>query len=192
MTTSECHEWARTALSYRKAQAVSVQDGLNRTRPASADDSDYSLTLTMLTALAVASDKKEVTSEYDPLRESCAQLNRDSLVAVLAETGMTISAKDWNKWRPTKRTIGVIDGMPLRVTCVATDGNLGIFVTDAATHILGAAFLGHTHRFEWKDGEGEAKLGPPPALHSIPKATSEKPKVKKKRGPTRAEKLAML
>lgn len=109
-------------------------------------------------------------NEYTPLelatieRDEVATANRDALVAVLGETGMTISASDFNKWRPTKRTLGCVPGMPVRVTCVATDGNLGLFVpVTLEGHNLGSAFMGHVHRFE----DGEGNIGCPKTLFAV-------------------------
>lgn len=191
LTTAECQDWARAALSYRKAKDVTLQSAINSLRPASATESDYFLALSLATVAATASDKREVTSTYDPLRESVAQQNRDALVAVLNETGITLNAQEYNKWRPTQRVHGVIPGMPVRVTCVATDGNLGLFLPDFDQgHNLGTAFLGHVHRFEWSDGE-ELKTGAPGPLFSVPKTeiTDKKPK---KTRLSRKDKLAML
>lgn len=135
-----------------------------------------------------------MTENDTALRDSVAQANRDGLIAVLNETGMLIASADFNKWRPTQRTAGNIPGMPVGVTCVATDGNLGIFVPKATEgHNLGSAFLGHVHRFEWIKSESEEGpnwvTGAPPPLFSMPSAP--KPAAKPK-GPTKKQRRAAL
>ena len=125
-------------------------------------------------------------------RTTTAQLNRDALVAVVAETGMALPAATWAQWRPTVRTRGQIVGVVEGVTCVATDGILGIFVFDRgqAHPTLGTAFKGHVASFTW-DEERKLKVpvkdevtgeertttvtqrrGTPPTLFSTPKATA--------------------
>lgn len=114
-------------------------------------------------------------------REEVARLNRDALVAVLGETNMQIASRDWNAWRPTQRVQGVIPGMPIRCECVATDGNLGVFVPlRAEGHNLGSAFVGHVHRFEW----GEGETGCPPTLWRMKAKVTEKVKPVRKKKPT--------
>ena len=114
---------------------------------------------------------------------------------VLEETGLLLSPSEYNKWRPTKRQPGTISGLAVGVVCVATDGNLGIFLPRVATgHSLGAAFLGHVHRFEWLsgeniDGEQVFRVGSPPVLFSESKSATFKPKKKRI---TKAEAIARL
>lgn len=111
-----------------------------------------------------------MNTEKDTIEsDEVAEANRNALVAVQAETGITLRPDDWNKWRPTQRTRGTISGIPAGVECVATDGNLAIFIVVEAESnprcCLGKAFVGHTHRFEWADGG----VGVPPTLFGKPK-----------------------
>ncbi len=77
--------------------------------------------------------------------------------------------------------------MPVAVTCVATDGNLGLFIPAYSDgHNLGSSFFGHVHRFEWTSNdseEAEPKLGAPPILFSVKQESemkASKPKRPKK------------
>jgi hypothetical protein len=110
-------------------------------------------------------------------RDAVATANADAMCAVLAETGYPIPARAYAAWRPTERVLGTIPGMPCRVTCVATDGNLGLFIPDAASAHLGSAFLGHVHRFEHGDGG----VGCPATLHKLMGSTSSEAVSKKPR-----------
>ena len=192
MTTKECQTWADAALAFKRKReeardAVTLNSAIHSTKPEGASEGDLNLVISIALPMSLVEDKKEVRFTYDPLREDVACQNREALVAVLAETGMTISANDFNKWRPTKRVAGVVPGMPVRVTCVATDGNLGIFVpVSDEGHNLGSAFLGHVHRFAW----GEA-VGCPPVLFSLPKPDGAKPKPKRK-GPAKPTRKSIL
>lgn len=117
------------------------------------------------------------------LRDELAERMRNAMVGVLEETGYPIPAARFASWRATQRVRGTIPGMPCTVECVATDGNLGLFVPQAdAGHGLGTAFLGHVHRFEWLSHEGEDgpvyKVGAPGPLYSLSLGDGAKPKAK--------------
>lgn len=131
---------------------------------------------------------KQPTLFYDPELESVAQANRDALVKVMLETGMPIAASEWGKWRPTKRTLGTITGMPVNSICLATDGNLAIFQnTRDDGHNMGRYFIGHCHRFEWTDG-GQ---GVPEMLFGRAKKDTEgKEKAPRKDKATKAKEFA--
>ena len=105
-------------------------------------------------------------------RATIAQLNRDALSAVQAETGITIAAHQYSKWRPTVRTTSTIQGLDSACTCVATDGMLGIFVLPVAHPTLGTAFIGHACHFVG---------GIPPTLHSAAATKAAKPKQPRKK-----------
>ncbi len=127
-------------------------------------------------------------------RDEAARLNRDALSRVMEETGCCIAAHDFNSWRPVRRTRGAIPGMPVAVVCVATDGNLGLFVpvyTDG--HNLGSSFFGHVHRFEWSGGEdAELKQGAPLILFSVKQDGEMKAKKAKPKKPSLKSILAEM
>lgn len=141
------------------------------------------------TARAATETEAATQNENDAAqRADYVQRTRDKLLDVMAQTGLALSSNEWAAWRPTKETGGHIDGLEQRVTCLATDGNLGWFaastVVDGATH-----FKGHVHRFRWQNAEGEDRVGAPPAFYakdSAPKARGVATKRKRK---TRAERL---
>lgn len=133
-------------------------------------------------------------------RDNVAQANRDSLSKVLEETGMAIPPWEFNKWRPTERILGCIDGMPVNCWLLATDGILGIFKTTTTEgHGLGAAFKGHVEWFRWSEPRETQVViyskelkrwmiftvtkdsGAPPAFHGLPKKTA-KPPIRVKKG----------
>lgn len=121
-------------------------------------------------------------------RANTSQANADSLSAVLAETRILIPPTELRTWRPTTRTRGELIGCRVGVTCVATDGNRAIFVTDTPVgHSCGTAFVGHVQQFWWAEPQ-ETRIvtwskekrrhmiftvvkdhGAPPALHGAPK-----------------------
>lgn len=72
------------------------------------------------------------TLTYDPDREALAQAMRDALSQVLKETGLALTPWELNKWRPTRRVTDALLGLEVRVTILATDGNLAIFQRVAA------------------------------------------------------------
>lgn len=112
------------------------------------------------------------------------RLNADALSAVQVETQLRLKPDTYASWRPTKRTTGTIPGLPCAVLCLATDGNLGIMVPQGENKQLGSAFLGHLHRFEWQNADGEWMIGPPPTLHSesaLKASNGAAPKVKQPR-----------
>lgn len=147
MTTEECQIWARSALAlYKDLEAsnekITLLSAFNRFKPTEAQDSDYNLALSMLTAMASRSDKRVVNVTHDPLMTECRQLNADALSQVLHETGATINAAEFRAWRPTVRNVGAIAGVSVvKATILATDGNLGLFQDDSGT------FFGHIQHF---------------------------------------------
>lgn len=103
-------------------------------------------------------------------RERVANANHAALVDVLGEFNVTINAKEFSKWRPTKRATGDITGIA-SVFILATDGNLGLFYNevDGTRNV----FFGHIQHFD-------GKVAP---LYSVPapsKPYDPDAKVKKK------------
>lgn len=76
-------------------------------------------------------------------RDEVARLNRDAMSRVLAESGMTIHVSQISAWRPTKRTVGVVQALK-RAEILATDGNLGLYKSEQEY------WLGH---IGWFSGE---------------------------------------
>lgn len=199
MTTADCCNWAESALALAKRNHVTLQSALTLTRPSVATESDLEFAMTKLIALSTRNAQQKVEDTSDPAAVLVAQLNRDAFVAVLNETGLVVPAAEFAKWRPTKRTRGSVDGMPVSVECIATDGNLAIFlpvVTEG--HSLGSAYVGHAHRFCWTtqdspESEPVDHYGPPPTLFSNSKPRGEvtkKPRKPKK--PTLKQIVAQL
>lgn len=125
------------------------------------------------TPAALAQAKEHATDLVD-LREQAANANEQGMNEVLKESGLVIDPSRMRGWRVTKRTPGHILGVAGNLTCIATDGNLGIFVQPS-----GFALWGHVQHFVWdevqeillkvKDEFGEDKFikrevgkGPPP------------------------------
>lgn len=127
-------------------------------------------------------------------RSEIQQLASDEISRILGETGVLIRPGDFPRWRPTVRTRGTIPGIPCELICVATEGNLGIFLTTSSdTFVLGKAFIGHVRHFsyleEGKDEEGNVclreKFGAPLPLFTSSSGKTysgpRKPKAEKKK-----------
>lgn len=102
----------------------------------------------------------------------------------MKEHRFTLPLREFEKWRPTIPTIGSIPGVAEReMTCVATNGILGIFVQDGF-----APLYGHVQHFRWlvpvitmvpyiKDGQQRffkqvKDHGAPSILHGKPKTST--------------------
>lgn len=111
-------------------------------------------------------------------REEIAQRNRDAMSRIAEETGMTFRIAEYAKWRPTVRATGALQGVPVAVKIIATDGVVALYETTTDVgHALGRFFIGHK---AWFDGEVKP-------LYSLAAPKAVKPKKL-----TREEKLAML
>jgi|SRR5882724_11474660 len=88
-----------------------------------------------------------MTEEETRDRDEVSRVNRDQLSAVLARhADIYISRREMDKWRPTVKTTGSVDGFYHlgTMTCVATDGLQAWFVLDS-----GKAWIGHVGHFHW-------------------------------------------
>jgi hypothetical protein len=113
-------------------------------------------------------------------REEVAALNRQRMVHLMLKYGITIHAREFDKWRPTEETSGRIMGIEDGLTCIMTNGLLGYFVRQD-----GSVEVGHVDWFVWDttgvNDEGElTKKGAPPTFYRAAKTAS---KVKKPRKP---------
>jgi hypothetical protein len=91
-------------------------------------------------------EAKLKNTELVDLRDAARSANEQGMNEVLRESGMTIEGSRMRGWRVTKRTAGHIKGVAGNLTCIATDGNLGIFVRNE-----GGALWGHVQRFIWDE-----------------------------------------
>jgi hypothetical protein len=126
-------------------------------------------------------------------RDERDRLNRQAMVDLMLTHNITIPARQFDKWRPTERTTGSIDGVSDGLECIMTDGMLGYFLRGDREPLLG-----HVGHFIWDkakitlvkyidDLTGEekyatvtAKRGAPPTLYSLSNtSTDNKPKVRK-------------
>lgn len=71
-------------------------------------------------------------------------LNRRRLIELMKEHGITIPAKQFDKWRPTVLKTGHITGVSDGLTCIMTDGLLGYFIRDGREPLYG-----HVDSFIW-------------------------------------------
>ena len=71
-----------------------------------------------------------------PKLELLENLNREGMVAVMKETGMTIPAKEFGLWKPTKRNLGQVRGVYGNVMILAHDGMLGLFQQQEGTFVF--------------------------------------------------------
>lgn len=130
------------------------------------------MTTKKLNVHEIAEAKLNETQNVD-LREQARSANEQGMNEVLRESGLVIDPSRFRNWRVTKRTPGHIKGVAGNLTCIATDGNLGVFLRN------GGALWGHVQHFIWdevvevvlkiKDEFGEDKFikrevskGPPP------------------------------
>jgi hypothetical protein len=113
-------------------------------------------------------------------REEVAALNRQRMVHLMLKYGITIHAREFDKWRPTEEISGRIAGIEDGLTCIMTNGLLGYFVRQDES-----VEVGHVDWFIWDtsgvNDDGElTKKGAPPTYH---RADNSAGKVKKPRKP---------
>lgn len=131
--------------------------------------------------------------------------NRRALVELMLKHGITIPAREFDKWRPTVEKTGSIAGVADGLMCIMTDGLLGYFLREDREPLYG-----HIQHFKWDipdvsyipywNEQGEKKFfkqvrdqgAPPPLFKRPPKLvagnqTSTSPKVKKPRTPMTSE-----
>ena len=151
--------------------------------------------------------KPKVVEGNEPEVAETDRQNRRALVELMLEHNITIPAKQFDKWRPTVRKTGRIDGVSNGLTCIATDGLQGYFLRQDREPLIG-----HVHWFKWDepdvsyvpyiDEHGQKKFfkqvtdhGAPGALFKRPRKEREdsESKVKKVREPmTTAVALKLL
>lgn len=102
--------------------------------------------------------------------EVLANKNADSMTAIMRETGTTFNENSLRWWKPTERTSGQITGVKGNLVLIATDYNLGLFLTAE-----GKPLLGHVGWFT-----GKVK-----ALHSNAKKSGSN----RKKAPSRSKRL---
>lgn len=72
--------------------------------------------------------QEEKESRLEPSsHEILENLNREGMVAVMRETGITFPAKEFAGWKPTKRELGEVRGVYGNVMILAHNGLLGLF-----------------------------------------------------------------
>ncbi len=62
-------------------------------------------------------------------RARVALANANSLSELMGQYGLLIPARSIALWRPTKRSVGMVNGVREGLTIIATDGILGWFLT---------------------------------------------------------------
>jgi hypothetical protein len=137
-------------------------------------------------------------------RDERDRLNRQAMVNLMLEHNITIApASSFDKWRPTERITGSIDGVSDGLECIMTDGMLGWFLRGDR-----APLIGHVQHFIWDKAKitlvpyidedtGEtkytklvAKRGTPPTLYKLADtSTDNKPKVRKSKPKSRRQQL---
>jgi hypothetical protein len=153
-----------------------------------------------------ASHAYEIKNEYIPTEDVFTTRNRDerdrknrqAMVDLMLAHNITISpASAFDKWRPTERTTGAIDGVSDGLECIMTDGMLGWFLRGDRPPLIG-----HVGHFIWDKAKltlvpyideltGETKYtsvttkrGAPPTLYSLANTdTDGKPLKTKKTKP---------
>jgi hypothetical protein len=110
-------------------------------------------------------------------REEVAALNRQRMVHLMLKYGITIHAREFDKWRPTEETSGRIAGIEDGLTCIMTNGLLGYFVRQDES-----VEVGHVDWFIWDtsgvndDGELTKKGAPPTYYRQTAKSQAKKPR----------------
>jgi hypothetical protein len=98
--------------------------------------------------LAAARQAEKESRLEPPKLELLENLNREGMVKLMAETGVTIPAKEFALWKPTKRNLGQVRGVYGNVMILAHDGMLGLF--QRAEGEVGARYV--TAHIGWFDG----------------------------------------
>jgi hypothetical protein len=135
-------------------------------------------------------------------RDETERRNGVALLEVMEKYGLTLPAREFATWRPTQPTDGRIEGIADGITCLATNGILGFFVSEWRE-----PFIGHVQYFMWDtpvvsyvpfvNEHGEEKFfksvkdhGAPAALHRREQRPRER--TSKARKKTRGKKLVEL
>jgi len=82
-------------------------------------------------------------------RREVKALAQAEMARLVAQYGVVIRPDDLKNWRPTQRCKGNLNESLENVTCIATDGLLGLFVYENGHPQAGRAFKAHFTNFKW-------------------------------------------
>jgi hypothetical protein len=146
--------------------------------------------------------EQEFTTEN---RDERDRLNRQEMVKLMLAHNITIPARSFDKWRPTERTTGSIDGVSDGLECIMTDGMLGYFLRGEREPLLG-----HVQHFIWDKAKitlvpyededtGETqytsvttKRGAPPTLYKMANTDTDGKPLKTKKTKSKSKRQQII